>query len=143
MLDAGDGDSGLLSTNDLVGRVTPFDLVVLSACSTGDGVLIVGQALYGLVSSLLDGGARLVVATRCPVEDAAMATFIGDFYDRLSQVPDVSAALAAARRAARARGDSPAIWAGVEAYGDPTTTVRLAMPTPSWWSRLKAFLTPG
>jgi len=128
--------NGVLQLSEFAGRPLPFDLVVLSACASADGVAQVGQGLHGLVSAALDAGARGVVATRWDVSDADMTRFMLALYDSLQVEPNVPRALAAVRRQFAAEGRSPAVWAGVEYYGAAHLEVRLAARRPSFWSRL-------
>lgn len=131
---------GLLRLPTFASSPLPFDLVVLSACASSDGVMQVGQGLHGLVSAALDAGARGVVATRWDVSDTAMTRFMLALYDTLAVQPNVAEALTAVRRTFAARGESPAIWAAVEYYGDPNLRLDLPRRTPSVWSRFTATL---
>lgn len=132
----GDQQTGLIDLPTLASQPMPFDLVVLSACSSGEGVLLTGQALHGLVSTALDAGARGVVATRWRVDDAAIVPHIRRFYEILLQRGDVVAAVHEVRLAAMRAGVSPAIWANLEYFGDPTLRVVLTPREPTAWSHL-------
>ena len=136
VLEGARGADGLLSLGAISERPLPFDLVVLSACSSGDGAIIAGQSLHGLASSALDAGARGVVATRWRVDDAAIVQHMTRFYDLLRASGDAVAALHQMRIEAMRAGVSPAIWANVEYFGDPTLHVVLPAPTPSAWARM-------
>jgi CHAT domain-containing protein/tetratricopeptide (TPR) repeat protein len=129
-------DDGLFDLSALAAQPLPFDLVVLSACSSGDGVLLTGQALHGLVSTALDAGARGVVATRWRVDDAAIVPYMVRLHERLLAGDDVVGALHTVRTEARRVGASPAIWANLEFVGDPTLQVTLTARRPSMWARL-------
>jgi tetratricopeptide (TPR) repeat protein len=131
---------GLLRLPAFASSPLPFDLVVLSACASSDGVMQVGQGLHGLVSAALDAGARGVVATRWDVSDTAMTRFMLALYDTLIVQPNVAEALTAVRRDFAARGESPAIWAAVEYYGDANLRLDLPRRTPSVWSRFTTTL---
>ena len=116
---------GLVSVAELAARPMPFDLVVLSACASADGLMVSGQSLQGLASTALDAGARGVLATRWRVDDATIVPFVEAFYRALLEDGDVVAALHRTRRDAIARGVSPAVWANFEYAGDPTLQVTL------------------
>lgn len=133
---AGDEEPGLFDLPALAAQPLPFDLVVLSACSSGEGVLFSGQALHGLVTTALDGGARGVVATRWRLDDSAIVPYVELFYDELLRGNDVVTALHRVRRRALADGASPALWANLEYYGDPTLRVELERGEPSVWRRM-------
>jgi CHAT domain-containing protein len=115
----------------------PFDLVVLSACASGEGLLVTGQALHGLVSTALDAGARGVLASRWRVDDAAIVPHMNAFYRALLDGDDVVSALHRVRMSAMRGGVSPALWANLEYFGDPTLRVSLERRTEarSMWAR--------
>jgi CHAT domain-containing protein len=129
---------GLFDLGDFSAQALPFDLVVLSACASGDGVLLSGQALHGLVSTALDAGARGVLATRWRVEDAAIVPYMEAFYRAQIAGNDVVTALHTVRLAAMRAGASPAVWANLEYFGDPTLRVALHERPVSTWTRWTA-----
>src|SRR5262249_22863601 len=57
----GDGESGFVSPGELAALHLDADLVVLSACRTGRGVVVEGEGVQGLTAPLLQAGARSVV----------------------------------------------------------------------------------
>jgi CHAT domain-containing protein/tetratricopeptide (TPR) repeat protein len=120
-----DTQNGLVGVGELAAHAWPFELVVLSACATGEGLLLSGQALHGLVSTILDAGGRGVVATRWRVNDAAMAPHVDALYHALLAGDDVVRALHRVRVAAIRGGISPAVWANLEYFGDPALRVAL------------------
>jgi CHAT domain-containing protein len=80
------------------------DLVVLSACRTGQGREAGGEGLLGFTQAFLQKGARSVVASRWKVDDTATALFVVRFYENLlgkragTKPMGRAAALAEARR---------------------------------------------
>ncbi len=128
--------NGVVDLVALRAQPLPFDLVVLSACSGGSGVLLAGQGLHGLASTVLDAGARGVIATRWRVDDRAIVPHMERLYAAMAGGDDVVTALHRVRTDAMRNGESPAIWANLEYYGDPTLRVTLAPRTPSPWSRM-------
>lgn len=131
---------GLFDLGDLAAQALPFDLVVLSACASGEGVLLSGQALHGLVSTALDAGARGVLATRWRVDDATIGPYMEAFYRAQLAGRDVVSSLHAVRTAALRDGASPAIWANLEYFGDPTLQLALQPRTESVWGRWRSAL---
>jgi tetratricopeptide (TPR) repeat protein len=127
-------NDGFLSLTELGQRPLPFDLVVLSACSSGDGLLLTGQGLNGLVSTALDAGARGAIATRWALNDTAIVPYVLEFYRRLRAGHDVVHVLSDVQREAYRSGASPAVWANLEYVGDPTLTVLLP-DDRGWWGR--------
>ncbi len=126
---------GLFDLGDLSAQPLPFDLVVFSACASGDGVLLSGQALHGLVSTALDAGARGVLATRWRVDDATIGPHMEAFYRAQLDGDDVVTALHRVRLAAMRDGVSPSVWANLEYFGDPTLRIALNPRPVSVWSR--------
>jgi len=125
----------LFTIGDLSAQPLPFDLVVLSACASGEGLLVSGQTLHGLVSTALDAGARGVVATRWRVDDGKIVPLMDAFYRAILGGQDVISALHTVRLAAQRDGTSPAIWANLEYFGDPTLRVTLRPSVPRLWAR--------
>ncbi len=56
------------------------ELVVLSACETAQGKLVGGEGSMGLSRAFFEAGAKRVVASFWPVEDASTAYFMEQFY---------------------------------------------------------------
>lgn len=127
--------NGLFELGDFSAHPLPFDLVVFSACATGDGVLLSGQPLHGLVSTALDAGARGVLATRWRVDDAAIVPYMEAFYRAQLAGADVVTALHTVRTAAIRDGASPSLWANLEYFGDPTLRIALNPRPVSRWAR--------
>jgi len=94
-----------LTIADLMGLDTELDLAVLSACDTGRGSATAGGEVIGLTRALLAAGARDVVVSLWPVDDAAGCLTMVDFYDDLLESGDVTQALAAAQARVRAQPD--------------------------------------
>ena len=74
-------DDGLLtslefSKMDLEGT----ELVVISGCDSGKGVIKNGDNLYGLRRSITVAGAKSSILTLWPVNDSATAAFMSQFY---------------------------------------------------------------
>ena len=58
-------------------------LVVVSACDTGQGELSVGQGVYGLRRAFLVAGAETIVTSLWPVSDAATGKLMQKYYEKL------------------------------------------------------------
>ncbi|WP_214102660.1 CHAT domain-containing protein [Acrocarpospora catenulata] len=86
-----DGQS--LSVADLAGATLDADLVVFSACRTGQGGLAQGEDVRGLLRGVLAAGAGAAVVALWPVHDLATAVFMADFHRRLRRCGSVPEAL--------------------------------------------------
>lgn len=87
------------------------DLVVLSACDSGVSRIRPGNELLGLVRAFGLAGARAVIASHWPVDDAATAGLMVELHRRLAAGHPPSLALSHAQRAAAAQGAHPFAWA--------------------------------
>jgi CHAT domain-containing protein len=121
-LAAGALHDGRLDVHEVLGLTLVADLVVLSACETGVGSgalsdVPAGDDWIGLMRAFLHAGARRVVATLWPVQDAATGVFMQRFYRELASAEEPSAALARAQRAMIAEQGTrhPFYWAGFTA----------------------------
>ncbi|MEW6052072.1 MAG: CHAT domain-containing tetratricopeptide repeat protein [Candidatus Zixiibacteriota bacterium] len=93
------------------------NLVTLAACRSGEEVTLPGEESTGLVRSLLEMGARNVVAGHWPVADESTASWMQTFYDTYFSGEPV---LVSARRAAlavRERFPSAYHWAAFSVFG--------------------------
>ena len=70
MLAWDEAGQGLFSLADISALDLDADLVVLSACQTADGRLLNGEGVQSMAGAFLGAGARGVVATLWPVQDA-------------------------------------------------------------------------
>lgn len=115
---------GLLQLFEIYALNLPADLVVLSACQTHRGRRLDGEGVFALSRGFLAAGARRVIASQWPVDDASTAVLMRELYRRM--VPGgglaegrVSQALRDAKRALRAdpRWQSPYYWGGFVMIG--------------------------
>jgi CHAT domain-containing protein len=110
--------AGVLWASDLLGTdLSACQLVVLSACDTGQGERDTGEAVAGLNRALLLAGARATITSLWPIPDAEAPRFFRAFYDHLlARRMTPEQALSATRRLLRREGVSPATWAGFVLY---------------------------
>jgi CHAT domain-containing protein len=93
------GDNGLLSAEEIFDLPLQADLVVLSACNSGQGK-ITGDGVIGLSRSLLAAGAASVVVSLWAVPDAPTAELMTQFYQNLQSQPEAQRDKAQALRQA-------------------------------------------
>jgi hypothetical protein len=110
--------------------VRGLPLVTLSACRSAEVAPLLGGEMFGLVTGLLGGGVRAVLAGLWPVADREALGLMWRFYrERLSS--DLATALARAQRQALSAADaSPLFWAAFALFGDAA-----AWPAPGLFGR--------
>jgi CHAT domain-containing protein len=88
------GDDGLLYSLEVLGlNLHGTELVSLSACDTGKGVVDYSEGVYGLVRAFRTAGAKSVLMTLTPVGDKSSRDFMETFYDKwLSSKENISPA---------------------------------------------------
>ena len=104
-----------LYLNELYAMHTNANLVVLSACETGIGVIDKGEGAMSLARGFYYAGAKNVITSLWSVDDRSTAGLFGDFYQHLSG-NNYAASLYAAKlnylKNASAANASPYYWAG-------------------------------
>jgi len=121
-------DDGYLTAAEAVNlNLKGTELVVLSACSTGQGEVRTGEGVYGLQRSLTVAGARSTLLSLWKVDDAATAEFMIRFYKRLKAGEGRSDALAKVQEDFRtgkvkspdgSNWKEPYYWAAWQLVGD-------------------------
>jgi len=119
-------DDGLLTAQEIAALdLSHTRWAVLAACATASGTTRHYEGLFGLARAFRLAGARTVITSLWPVEDAATAQWSEALYAaRLGKRLDTAQAIAAAQRtvlaARRANGESthPYYWAAFVASGD-------------------------
>lgn len=136
-LSPGAGTDGFVSDGDLAALQLNADLVVLSACHTAGGAVLGGEGVRGLTAPLLQAGARAVLATEWPVDDARTIPMIVAFYRALADGRTGADALREAALDAMRDGAPPREWAAFRLVGDPAVRVPLRQARGlfgwTWW----------
>ena len=118
-------DLGILTAEAIAGLpLQNLELVVLSACETGLGMVAGGEGVFGLQRAFHVAGARTVVASLWKVDDTATRKLMMQFYSNLWQkgMPAAEAlrqAQLTVLNEAVGSGDKPYYWAGWVLSGDP------------------------
>lgn len=120
------GASGVVTAEKVLGlTLQGTELVVLSACSTGEGEVQLGEGVYGLQRAFSQAGAQSLVMSMWPVPDVETKELMVAFYGNLKAGQDRAQALRSAMlqemRTARARykNASPLFWGAFVFLGDP------------------------
>jgi CHAT domain-containing protein len=111
----------LLTAKDLFALSLAADMVVLSACEAGDGQLLRGEGIIGLVRGFMYAGARSVVASQWVAHDRSSAYLMTNFYRKWQQGAPLDGALRAAQIALLRQHPTyahPFFWAGYRVYGN-------------------------
>lgn len=110
-------DNGLLTANEIFDLQINADLVVLSACDTGQGKLT-GDGVIGLSRSLISAGAPSVIVTLWTIPDNPTAMLMTEFYRQLQQNPDRARALRQAMLKTMKQHQNPRDWAAFTLIGE-------------------------
>jgi CHAT domain-containing protein len=86
-----------LTVYELMGLRLNAELVVLSACNTGQGETTGGDDVLGLTRGLLGAGARAAVVSLWPVDDVSTSLLMGELYRHLRAGDAPAVALRAAQ----------------------------------------------
>jgi CHAT domain-containing protein/tetratricopeptide (TPR) repeat protein len=110
-------DDGLLTANEILNLRLGAELVVLSACDTGQG-RITGDGVIGLSRALIAAGAPSVVVSLWAVPDSPTAQLMIAFYQNLQQQPDKAKALRKAMLTTMKDYPDPIDWAAFTLIGE-------------------------
>nr|WP_272122299.1 CHAT domain-containing protein [Spirulina major] len=110
---------GFLTSREIVALDLTADLVVLSACDTGQG-RITGDGVVGLSRSFLAAGAASVVVSLWAIPDIPTAMLMTEFYRNLRHNPDKAAALRQAMLTTMEQYPDPINWGAFVFMGDRT-----------------------
>ena len=112
-------EDGFLQVREIYNLRMAAELVVLSACQTGNGCLEYGEGLIGLARSFFQAGAHSVVSSIWAVNDRSTASFMEDFYAGLARGEDKSSALRSAKlKVLNSPRAHPFYWASFVLNGD-------------------------
>lgn len=112
-------NDGLLQLFEIYGLKLRASLAVLSACESAVGRRLEGEGVFALSRGFLAAGARRVIASQWPVDDASTAVLMADFYRRITEAEvagarvDYATSLRDARLTLRRRPawSAPYFWA--------------------------------
>ncbi|MBD1892994.1 CHAT domain-containing protein [Coleofasciculus sp. FACHB-SPT9] len=110
-------DDGFLTAGEILKLKLNAELVVLSACDTGQGK-ITGDGVIGLSRSLIVAGVPSAVVSLWAVPDAPTAQLMTEFYRYLSSNPDKAQALRQAMLTTMKQYPQPYNWAAFTLIGE-------------------------
>ncbi len=113
----GDGEDGLLTSTEIQQMKLKAELVVLSACDTGQGRLT-GDGVIGLSRSLISAGVPSVIVSLWAVDDAATTELMQEFYKQWQHKPDKAQALRQAMLTTMKNHPDPLLWAAFTLIGE-------------------------
>jgi CHAT domain-containing protein len=110
-------DDGLLTAEEIFDMKLQANLVVLSACNTGEG-RITGDGVIGLSRSLISAGVPSVIVSLWRVPDAPTAELMQSFYQNLLNNPNKAQALRQAMLTTMKTDSNPRDWAAFTLIGE-------------------------
>jgi CHAT domain-containing protein len=120
-------DNMLVTALELAGlNLWGTELVVLSACDTGRGDIMLGQGVYGLRRAFVAAGAETVVMSLWKVNDQTTSALMEAYYHNLLAGQGRATALREAMRSLRAVHPHPYYWAPFIALGQDAPLRALA-----------------
>jgi CHAT domain-containing protein len=102
---------GFLRLDEVTNLKLNADLVVLSACRSGQGRLWNGEGVHGLARAFLHAGTKGVVCSLWSVDDKETAAFMAALYGRLKDGRPAADALRDTRLDMIRAGKAPLYWA--------------------------------
>jgi len=105
------GENGFLTMTEAFNMKIPADMVVLSACKTGQGRMEKGEGVAGLSRAFLYAGADSLVVSLWSVADEETKDFMVGFYEKLLDGTDKETALLEAKREMIDKEMHPFYWA--------------------------------
>jgi CHAT domain-containing protein len=110
-------DDGLLTAEEIFDMKLQANLVVLSACNTGEG-RITGDGVIGLSRALISAGVPSVIVSLWAVPDAPTSELMRSFYQNLQNNPDKAQALRQAMLTTMKTHPQPRNWAAFTLIGE-------------------------
>ncbi|WP_445176038.1 tetratricopeptide repeat protein [Microcoleus sp.] len=110
-------DDGLLTAEEIFDMKLQANLVVLSACNTGEG-RITGDGVIGLSRALISAGVPSVIVSLWRVPDVPTSELMQSFYQNLQNNPNKAQALRQAMLTTMKTHSNPRDWAAFTLIGE-------------------------
>ena len=111
-------DNGFLTLSKVLGLQLRADMVVLSACLTGQGKVMEGEGVVNFSRAFQDAGTQSVLVSLWEVASLEAVEFMTLFYGHLKEGKPRKEALTLARRAIKAKYPQPFFWAVFILHGE-------------------------
>jgi tetratricopeptide (TPR) repeat protein len=111
-------DNGFLTLSKVLGLKLRAEMVVLSACVTGRGMVMEGEGVVNFSRSFQHAGAQSVLVSLWEVASLEAVEFMTRFYGHLKEGKPREEALQLARRAIKAKYPQPFFWAVFILHGE-------------------------
>jgi len=123
-LDENFKEDGFLKVREIYNLNLNSELVVLSACSTGQGKMEGSDGVLGLPRIFFYAGAKSVVSTLWGINDKSTVDFMNYFYQGLSEGESKAQALRMAKiRMIKSKYSHPYYWGAFVLNGDYLSTI--------------------
>jgi tetratricopeptide (TPR) repeat protein len=107
----GSKEDGFLTMTEVFNMKTPAEMVVLSACKTGQGQMEKGEGVAGMSRAFLYAGAGSLVVSLWSVADEETKDLMVRFYEKILTGQDRQEALTFTKREMIKQGFAPYYWA--------------------------------
>lgn len=111
-------DNGFLTLSEVLGLKLNAEMVVLSACSTGQGGIMEGEGVANFARAFQHAGSRSVVVSLWEVASHAAVEFMTSFYGNIKAGKSEAEALRLARKEVKSKYPNPFFWSVFVLYGE-------------------------
>jgi CHAT domain-containing protein len=115
-----EAEDGILTAEDVSGmNLSNTEIVVLSACQTALGEVIIGEGVFGLQRAFVLSGAQTLIMSLWKVPDEQTKELMIDFYKRLLSCKPRAEALRESQLAMKEKYPNPYFWGAFICQGNP------------------------
>jgi CHAT domain-containing protein len=118
VLASSEDSDGYLFPDEIAQLDLQDKVVVLSTCQSASGYLLYGEGPLSLARAFMQAGARAVIGTLWPINDADANQFFSLFYQQLMAGQSLATAAQQTRQLRASQDAQVAAWAGVVVLGD-------------------------